>query len=113
MTATTQLTPNRKYYELSQPEIEFHLIEEMYAALCMCMCAEKTTFLGKDNQIIVKWGRVIMELKATLLNHIPACKSELKLSIMKSFLIVETVKEASAVYRSFLDGVVIFDLVNC
>ena len=30
-------------------EIEFHMIKEMYAALCMCMCAEKTIFLGKDD----------------------------------------------------------------
>ena len=49
MTATAQLTPNRNFYPLSQLEIEFHVIEEMYATLCMCMCAEKTAFLGKDN----------------------------------------------------------------
>ena len=49
-----------------------------------------------------------MGLRATLPNHIPACRSEFKLSIMTSFSIVETVKEASAVCRSFLDGVVIF-----
>ena len=49
-----------------------------------------------------------MGLIAMLLNHNPACRSELKLLIMKSFSIVETVKEASAVCRSFLDGVVIF-----
>ena len=49
-----------------------------------------------------------MGLRARLLNHIPECRSELKLSLMKSFSIVETVKEASAVCRSFLDGVVIF-----
>ena len=52
-----------------------------------------------------------MGLKATLPSHIPACRSELKLSIMKKFSTVETVKEASAVCRSFLDGVVIFFLV--
>ena len=46
-----------------------------------------------------------MGLRVTLPNHIPAYRSELKLSIMKSFSIVETVKEASAVCRSFLDGV--------
>ena len=51
-----------------------------------------------------------MGLRATLPNHIPACRSEFKLSIMTSFSIVETVKEASAVCRSFLDGVVIFKL---
>ena len=46
--------------------------------------------------------------RALLPNHIPAYRSELKLSIMKSFSIVKTVREASAVCRSFLDGVVIF-----
>ena len=46
---------------------------------------------------------------AALLNYIPACRSELKLSIMKSISIVETVEEVTAVCESFLDGVVIFD----
>ena len=49
LTATAQLTPNWKSYQLSKPEIEFHVMEEMYAALFMCTCAEKTTFLGKDD----------------------------------------------------------------
>ena len=49
MTAIAQLTPKRKSYQLSKPEIEFHMMEEMYAALCMCMCAEKTTVFGKDD----------------------------------------------------------------
>ena len=40
-----------------------------------------------------------MGLIAMLPNYNPACR--------KSFTIVETVKEASAVCRSFLDGVVI------
>ena len=31
-------------------------MEEMYAALCMFTCAEKTIFLGKDNYTIEKWG---------------------------------------------------------
>ena len=53
-----------------------------------------------------------MGLIAMLPNHNPACRSELKLLIMKSFSIVETVKEASAVYRSFFDGVVIFHIIN-
>ena len=48
LTATAQLTPNRKSYQLSKPEIEFHVMEEMYAALCMCACAKKT-FVGKDD----------------------------------------------------------------
>ena len=38
-----------KSYELSKPKIEFHVIDEMYMALYMCTCAEKTTFLGKDD----------------------------------------------------------------
>ena len=49
-----------------------------------------------------------MGLTAMLTNYNPACRSELKLLIIKSFSFVETVKEASAVCRSFLDGVVIF-----
>ena len=49
LTATTQLTPNRKFYQLSKPEIEFHVMEEMYAALCMSTSAEKTIFLHKDD----------------------------------------------------------------
>ena len=49
LTATAQLTPNWKSYELSKPEMEFHVMEEMYAALRMSMCAEKMTFFGKDD----------------------------------------------------------------
>ena len=49
LTATAQLTPNWKSYQLSKPEKEFHLMEEMYAASQMRMSAEKTTFLGKDD----------------------------------------------------------------
>ena len=50
LTATAQLAPNQKHYhQLSKQEIEFHVIEEMYAALYMSTCAKKTTFLGKDD----------------------------------------------------------------
>ena len=49
LTETAQLTQNRKSYQLSKPEIEFHVMVEMYAALCMCACAKKTTFVGKDD----------------------------------------------------------------
>ena len=70
------MTPNQKSYQLSKLEIEFHVMEEMYAALRLCTCEEKTTFLGKDDSSIVDWGRVIMGLRATLPNHIPACRSE-------------------------------------
>ena len=50
MTATAQLTLNQKSYQLSKPEIEIHVMEEMYVALCMCTCAEKTTFLAKTTR---------------------------------------------------------------
>ena len=43
-TATAKLTPNQKSYQLSKPQIEFDVMEEMYAASCMRTCAEKTTF---------------------------------------------------------------------
>ena len=48
LTATAQLTPNQKSYQLYKPEKEFLVMEEMYAASCMHMCAEKTTFVGKE-----------------------------------------------------------------
>ena len=31
-------------------------MEDMYTALCMCTCEEKTTFLGKFDLTIVEWG---------------------------------------------------------
>ena len=45
LTATAQASPN---YQLSQPEIEYGVIEK-----CMwhCACAEKTTLLGQE-----EWG---------------------------------------------------------
>ena len=46
LTVPAQLTQNWKSCQLSKPDIELHVMEEMYAALCMCMCAEKTTFIG-------------------------------------------------------------------
>ena len=49
MTATAQLTSNRKSYQLSKPKKEFHVMEEMYAASRMRMHAVKTTFLAKDD----------------------------------------------------------------
>ena len=36
--STTDPTPE------SLSDIEFHVMDKMYAALHMCMCAEKTTF---------------------------------------------------------------------
>ena len=45
-------------------------MEEMYAALHMCTCAEKTTFLGRYDITIVEWGEDIMVLGAMIPNHI-------------------------------------------
>ena len=64
-------------------------------------------FLGEDQKTIVAFGEWIIRFGGMLLNLIPACRSELKLSIMEIFSILETVKVASAVCQSFLDGVVI------
>ena len=41
---TAQLSPNRKCYQLSQPEIEFDVMER-----CVWHCAEKMSFLSKDD----------------------------------------------------------------
>ena len=49
LTATAQQIVNRKSYQLFKPEIEFHVMEEKYAALCICACAKKMTFVGKDD----------------------------------------------------------------
>ena len=50
-TATAKLTLNRKSYHLFKPEIELDVMGETYAyaALHMRTCAEKPTFLGKDD----------------------------------------------------------------
>ena len=58
--SAAQLAQNRKSYQLFKLEIEFNVMEEIYAALRMCTCAEKTTFLGKDDYSIVEWGRMII-----------------------------------------------------
>ena len=44
LTGTATLLQNRKCYQLSKPEIEFDVMKEMYAALGMHTCSEKTTF---------------------------------------------------------------------
>ena len=43
----TDPKPNRKCYPLSQAEIEFNVMKEMYAALNMCIRSEKMTFKAK------------------------------------------------------------------
>ena len=45
ITCTT--TPNRTFYHPSKPEIEIELMEEIYAALRMRTCAEKTFFMQR------------------------------------------------------------------
>ena len=50
MTVTAQLTPQRKCYQLSESEIEFDMMEKMYAALRMRTCAEETTFQAKTTK---------------------------------------------------------------
>ena len=42
LTGTTQLTPNQKCYLPSKAEIEFNVKKEMYVALNMRTCSEKT-----------------------------------------------------------------------
>ena len=49
LTATAQLTANRKSYQLFNPEIEFNVMEEMYAKL-HCTCRENP-FEGKPHPL--------------------------------------------------------------
>ena len=53
------MTPHLDSHSTTDPKPEIlsavytgnriNVMEEMYAALCMCTSAEKTTFLGKDD----------------------------------------------------------------
>ena len=49
LTATQQLMSNRICYQVSKPEMEFHMIDIIYAALPMGAQTEKTTFSCKDD----------------------------------------------------------------
>ena len=44
MTGTAKLTPNQIGYLLSKAEIQINMMKEMYVALNMLTCSEKTTF---------------------------------------------------------------------
>ena len=44
VTATPQLMLNRKWYQVSTPEMEFHIINITYAALLLHAQTERTTF---------------------------------------------------------------------
>ena len=57
MTATPQLMLNRKWYQASKPEMEFHMINMLYAVLPLRARTEKTTFSCKDNCILTKHTR--------------------------------------------------------
>ena len=52
--STTDLKP--EILSAVQTGNRFHVMEEMYAALCMYTCAKKTTILGKDDSTIAEWG---------------------------------------------------------
>ena len=54
MTATPQLMLNRKWYQASKPEMLFHIINIMYAAMPMRAKIEKTTFSCKDDCTLTK-----------------------------------------------------------
>ena len=58
MTARPQLMLNRKSYQVSKPEMDFHMINIIYAALPMRAQTEKTTFSCKDDYTFKKqtWG---------------------------------------------------------
>ena len=58
MTARPQLMLNRKSYQVSKPEMEFHMINIINAALPMRTQTEKTTFSCKDDYTLKKytWG---------------------------------------------------------
>ena len=49
VTAIPQLMLNRKWYQASKPEMEFHMINITYAALHMREQTENTTFACKDD----------------------------------------------------------------
>ena len=48
---------NRKWYQASKPEMEFNIINIIYAALPRHAQTEKTTFSSKDNCILTKHTR--------------------------------------------------------
>ena len=55
VTATPQLMLNRKWYQGSKPEMEFHMMNIIYAALSISAQTEKTTFSCKDDCTLTKY----------------------------------------------------------
>ena len=54
---TPQVMLNRKSYQASKPEMEFHMMNIIYAALSMRAQTEKTTFSCKDDCTLTKHTR--------------------------------------------------------
>ena len=63
MTATPQLMLSRKWYQASKLEMEFHMIDILYAALSIHAQTEETTLSCKDDCTLTKHGA----------GHIPLC----------------------------------------
>ena len=57
MTATPKLMLNWKWYQASKPEMEFHMIDIIYAALSIRAQTEKTTFSCIDDCTLMKHTR--------------------------------------------------------
>ena len=95
LTATPQLMLNRKWYQASKPEMEFHMMNTMYAALPMHAQTEKMTFSCKDDYTLKKssWCWTYSALQYLFYLYSVSLGDALT-----------TAKEASPVCRSFLDG---------
>ena len=57
LTVARQLISNRICYQLSKPEMEFHMIDITYAAMHMRAQTKKTTFSWKDDCKLTKRTR--------------------------------------------------------
>ena len=47
LTVKTQLSPNRNYYQLSQPEIEFAIVENVCGIVHAHLCRKEDIFMQK------------------------------------------------------------------
>ena len=78
ITAKPQLMLNRKWYQASKPEMEFHMINIIYAALSIRAQTEKTTFSCKDDCTLTKptgcWTYSTRDFEIPLC-HIPPLRS--------------------------------------
>ena len=78
VTATPQLMLNRKLFQDSKPEMEFHMINIIYAEFSIRAQTEKTTFSCKDDCTLTKHtGRWTFSAKdfKILLCHTPPLRS--------------------------------------